>query len=50
MAAINPVTMTVAWMLLKRLLPQIIRDWTEGAGFNIAYLIFFTFTTITLWK
>ncbi|NTU56217.1 MAG: hypothetical protein HGA79_08200, partial [Anaerolineales bacterium] len=50
MAAINPVTMTVAWMLIKRILPQIVRDWTEGAGFNIAYLIFFTFTTITLWK
>ena len=50
MAAINPVTMTIAWMLVKRILPQFIRDWTEGAGFNIAYLIFFAFTTITLWN
>jgi hypothetical protein len=50
MAAINPVTMTVAWMLLKRLLPQFIRDWTEGAGFNIAYAAFFACTTITLWN
>jgi hypothetical protein len=50
MAAINPVTMTIAWMLLKRILPQIVRDWTEGAGFNIAYLTFFACTTITLWK
>ncbi|MEW6406246.1 MAG: DUF6796 family protein, partial [Chloroflexota bacterium] len=49
MAAINPVTMTIAWLLLKRLLPQFVRDWTEGAGFNIAYLIFFICTTITLW-
>ncbi len=50
MAAINPVTMTIVWMLVKRLLPQFVRDWTEGAGFNIAYLIFFACTTITLWN
>ena len=50
MAGITPLTMTVAWMLLKRILPQFVRDWTEGAGFNIAYLVFFACTTITLWK
>jgi hypothetical protein len=50
MAAINPVTMTIAWMTFKRILPQFVRDWTEGAGFNIAYLIFFACTTITLWN
>ena len=50
MAAINPVTVTIAWMLVKRILPQFVRDWTEGAGFNIAYLIFFACTTITLWN
>lgn len=50
MAAINPVTMTIAWMLMKRILPQFVRDWTEGAGFNIAYLVFFACTTITLWN
>ncbi len=50
MAAINPVTMTIAWMLIKRILPQFVRDWTEGAGFNIAYLAFFAFTTIALWN
>ena len=50
MAAINPVTMAIAWMLVKRILPQFVRDWTEGAGFNIAYLAFFACTTITLWK
>lgn len=50
MAAVNPVTMTITWMLVKRLLPQFVRDWTEGAGFNIAYLLFFTCTTITLWN
>ena len=50
MAAINPVTMTIAWMLIKRLLPQFVRDWTEGAGFNIAFLVFFACTTITLWN
>jgi hypothetical protein len=50
MAAINPVTMTIAWLATKRVLPQFVRDWTEGAGFNIAYLLFFAFTTITLWN
>lgn len=50
MAAINPVTMTIAWLLIKRLLPQFVRDWTEGAGFNIAFLFFFACTTITLWN
>jgi hypothetical protein len=50
MAAINPVTMTVAWLLIKRVLPQFVHDWTEGAGFNIAFLAFFACTTITLWN
>jgi hypothetical protein len=50
MAAINPVTMTIVWLLVKRVLPQFIRDWTEGAGFNIAYLIFFACTTASLWN
>lgn len=49
-AAINPVTMTIAWLIIKRILPQFVRDWTEGAGFNIAYLAFFFCTTITLWN
>jgi len=50
MAAINPVTMTIAWLMIKRILPQFLRDWTEGAGFSIAYLVFFACTTITLWN
>lgn len=50
MAAVNPVTLTIAWLVIKRVLPQFIRDWTEGAGFNIAYLVFFICTTLTLWN
>jgi hypothetical protein len=50
MAAINPLTLTIVWLLLKRVLPEFIRDRTEGAGFNIAYFAFFVFTTITLWN
>lgn len=50
MAAINPVTMTIAWLLSKRILPAFITDSLEGAGFNVAYFIFFTCTTITLWN
>lgn len=50
MAAVNPVTLTIAWLVIKRVLPAFIRDWTEGAGFNIAFLIFFACTTLTLWN
>lgn len=50
MAAVTPLTMTIVWMLGKRILPQSIRDWTEGAGFNIAFMIFFACTTVSLWK
>ncbi len=49
-AAVNPVTMTIAWLAFKRLLPKFVRDWTEGAGFSIAYFVFFACTTITLWN
>jgi hypothetical protein len=49
-AAVNPVTLTIAWLLLKRILPQFVRDWTEGAGFNIAFLLFFACTTFFLWN
>lgn len=48
MAGVNPVTLFLAWALVKRLLPRFIQDWTEGAGFNIAYLLFFLFLMLTL--
>ena len=50
MAAINPLTMTIAWLLVKRILPQSVREGAEGAGFNIAFMAFFACTTITLWN
>ena len=50
MAAVNPVTLTIAWLLIKRILPKLITDSLEGAGFNIAYFVFFTCTTLTLWN
>jgi hypothetical protein len=49
MTAVNPVTLTIAWMLTKRVLPKLITDSLDGAGFNIAYFIFFVCTTFTLW-
>lgn len=49
-AFINPGTMTFAWKLIKKILPQFVRDATEGAGFNIAYMAFFACTTFALWK
>jgi hypothetical protein len=50
MAAVNPLTITIVWLLIKRVLPQFIRDATEGAGFNIAFFVFFVCSTITLWS
>ena len=50
MVGVTPLTMTIVWLVGKRILPQFVRDWTEGAGFNIAYLAFFACTTITLWN
>jgi len=50
LAAVNPFTLTIAWLLIKRILPQFVRDWTEGAGFNIAFMAFFLCTTLTLWN
>lgn len=50
MTGVTPLTMTIAWLLIKRILPQFIRDATQGAGFNIAYMVFFACTTISLWK
>ncbi len=50
MIFINPVTLTIAWLLLKRVLPRFITDATEGAGFNIAFFVFFICTTVTLWN
>lgn len=50
MTAINPFTLTIAWLAIKLILPKIITDSLEGAGFNIAYFIFFACTTVTLWN
>ncbi|MCC7118780.1 MAG: hypothetical protein IT310_09665 [Anaerolineales bacterium] len=47
---ITPLTMTIAWLVLKRILPQFVRDTTEGAGFNIAFMAFFACTLTTLWN
>jgi hypothetical protein len=49
MAAVNPVTAFLAWLALKKVLPQRVSQVFEGAGFNIAYIVFFVFLTIMLW-
>ncbi len=49
MAAINPITVVLAWLLLKRILPSRVREYTEGAGFNIGYLVFFVSITVAMW-
>ena len=50
MVVVNPLTLIIAWLLIKRIFPRFIRDWTEGAGFNIAFLIFFSLTTAIFWN
>lgn len=50
LAFINPLTMIIAWLIIKKILPSFVRDWTEGAGFNIAFMAFFACTTISLWN
>ena len=49
MAAINPITVILAWLLLKRILPGRIKEYTEGAGFNIGFLLFFVSITLAMW-
>jgi len=48
MAAVNPITTFAVWMAVKKVLPKVVVENTEGAGFNIAFLLFFGFTTLTL--
>jgi hypothetical protein len=48
MGAVNPVTMTVAWLLVKRALPTPVAEFLQGAGFNIAYGAWFAAMTMTV--
>jgi hypothetical protein len=48
LAVVNPVTALIAWFILRRLIPPL-AVWFEGAGFNIALLVFFAFVTATIW-
>ncbi len=45
----NPVLAFIMWLLIKKILPKALTQHTEGAGFNIAYLAFFTAATVALW-
>lgn len=49
MSAVNPITMILAWVILKRFLPKQVARYTEGAGFNIGFLLFFIFLAVHLW-
>ena len=48
MGAVNPVTMTVSWLLVKRGLPTRAAEFLQGAGFNIAYGAWFAAMTMTI--
>jgi hypothetical protein len=49
MAAINPLSTLMVWLVMRRLLTRL-GDWLEGAGFNLAFLGFFGCITFTLWQ
>jgi hypothetical protein len=48
MGAVNPVTMTMTWLLVKRGLPARAAEYLQGAGFNIAYGAWFAAMTMTI--
>ena len=48
MAAVNPITALIAWLIVRRVAPKLVER-VDGAGFNIALFVFFALTTITLW-
>jgi hypothetical protein len=48
MGAVNPVTMTMAWLLVKRGLPTRAAEFLQGAGFSIAYGAWFAAMTMTV--
>jgi hypothetical protein len=47
MAAVNPLTAFGVWLVLRRIVPPL-GDWLAGAGFNIAFLLFFAAVTTAL--
>ena len=49
MAAFNPVTLTLAYFVVRKIAPKKVADAVEGSGFNLAYLAFYALTTATLW-
>lgn len=49
MAAVNPVTLTIAWVAPQKLMPDAVVRYTEGAGFNLAYFGYFSAITALLW-
>ena len=48
MAVLNPITLLVAFLVVRRVLPAAVSDRLEGTGFNVAYLAFFALTTATI--
>ena len=48
LAGVNPVTMTMAWLLLKTTLPRRVGVLLRGAGFNIAYCAWFAAMAATV--
>jgi hypothetical protein len=50
MAVVNPVLMTVVYMLLARyVVPLRIMKYVQGAGFNIVYIVFFSLLLGFVW-
>jgi hypothetical protein len=48
MSAVNPVTMSLAWIMFRKLLPERLARYAEGAAFNVGFLLFFLLVTVNL--
>lgn len=46
--AVNPVTATIAWLLVKTILPTRVAAFFQGAGFNLAYVVWFAALTASV--
>ena len=50
MAAVNPLLMTLVYMILARkVVPFRVMKWIHGAGFNIVYIVFFALLLAFVW-
>lgn len=50
LAAFTPITVFLAWSVLRKVLPAAVAVALSGAGINIGFLVFFSLNTWSLWR